>query len=300
MKYLEFDCGCKFPIIREGVNRPFINVNFDAEKHSFECKKAWDVIGRGDTKGVFQLESSLGQQLSARLKPTNIEQLSALTAIIRPGCRESIDSNGKSVTDRYIDRKNGNEPITYYHPSLEASLKKTFGELIYQEEAMQIARDVAGFSLQDADVLRKAIGKKKPEEMAKVKKMFLEGCEKMAILNNEQAAEIFNGIEKSQRYSFNKCLTSNTIVELYNREFKTIDELSIGEQIKAPKDNNNDEFVTVVNKYDNGKQEVFEITTESGKMINCTKNHEFLCEDGESRPLYQILLYEIKIMCEND
>lgn len=204
MKYLEFPCGCKFPIIAENGNRPYIQIELDVDNHDFLCQATWDKIGSGDTKGVFQLESQLGQQLSKRLKPINIEQLSALTAIMRPGCMESKDENGKSVTDRYIDRKNGLEPVTYYHPALEPSLRKTYGELIYQEEAMQIARDIAGFNLQDADVMRKAIGKKKPEEMAKVKKMFLDGCHKLSIVNDEQAAEIFDGIEKSQRYSFNK------------------------------------------------------------------------------------------------
>ena len=204
MKYLEFDCGCRFPLVKEGGFRPFVKITLDVEDHDFQCKRTWDMIGSGDTKGVFQIESQLGQQLSKRLKPTNIEQLSALTAIMRPGCMESKDHNGKSVTDRYIDRKNGEEPVTYYHSSLEPALNKTFGELIYQEEAMQIARDIAGFSLQDADVLRKAIGKKKPEEMAKVKTMFLDGCKKLSIVSDEQALEIWNGIEKSQRYSFNK------------------------------------------------------------------------------------------------
>lgn len=201
-KYLQFPCGCKLPIVSEGENRPYVKITFDTNQE-FDCKATWDLIGRGDTKGVFQLDSNLGQMSSKRLKPTTIEELGALTAIVRPGCKESI-IDGKSVTDHYIDRKNREEEVTYQHPALESALKKTYGELIYQEQAMQIARDVAGFNLQEADMLRKAIGKKKADEMAKCKKMFLEGAKKAGILTDEQAEEIFAGIEKSQRYSFNK------------------------------------------------------------------------------------------------
>ena len=100
--------------------------------------------------------------------------------------------------------KNGQESVDYYHPALEDSLKGTYGEMIYQEQAMRIAKQIAGFNLQEADNLRKAIGKKKPEEMAKLKKKFIKGSKKLKIVNNDEAEEIFGWIEKSQRYSFNK------------------------------------------------------------------------------------------------
>jgi DNA polymerase III alpha subunit len=197
-------CGCVLPMIAEGKYRNFVSIDFDVEHHDFQCRAVWDMIGRGDTKGVFQIESQLGQQLSKRLKPENIEQLGAETAIMRPGPMESKLEDGKSVTDHYIMRKNREEPVTYYHPALEPALKDTYGLLIYQEGAMQIARDIAGFTLVDADMMRKAIGKKLPVEMAKVKVMFLDGCKKLGIVNEEEAHQIFDGIEKSQRYSFNK------------------------------------------------------------------------------------------------
>jgi len=123
--------------------------------------------------------------------------------VVVHNCLEAI-REGKSVTEHYIDRKNGVEPVEYFHPSLENALSATYGEMVYQEQAMQIARDIAGFNLQQADILRKAIGKKKPEIMAKVKVEFLEGCEKTGIVTKEEAEEIFGWIEKSQRYSFNK------------------------------------------------------------------------------------------------
>jgi DNA polymerase-3 subunit alpha len=122
---------------------------------------------------------------------------------------------GKSVTNHYIDKKNGMESIDYFHPSLESSLKTTYGEMIYQEQAMQIARDIAGFNLQEADMLRKAIGKKKPEEMAKVKKTFIEGSKNQNIVSSDQAEEIFGWIEKSQRYSFNKSHSISYAINAY-------------------------------------------------------------------------------------
>ncbi len=178
---------------------------FDADisNINLDCQQTWELISSGNTKGCFQLESRLGRSMAKKLKPHNMEQLSGLLSILRPGCLEAMRDN-KSVSNHYIDKKNGIEPIDYFHKSLEPILKTTYGEMIYQEQAMEIARVVAGFNLQEADMLRKAIGKKKPEEMAKLKKTFLEGCEKESIINTQQAEEIFNWIEKSQRYSFNK------------------------------------------------------------------------------------------------
>ena len=198
-KYLTFSCGCKFPL---GENN---SVTFDTDVSSLnmECSKTWDLISEGNTKGCFQLESRLGQSMSKKLKPSNIEQLSGLISILRPGCLEAY-RDGKSVSNHYIDKKNNLEGIDYFHPSLEDILQPTYGEMIYQEQAMRITQKIAGFDLKEADMLRKAIGKKKPEEMAKVKKRFITGCKKQNTVSKEEAEEIFGWIEKSQRYSFNK------------------------------------------------------------------------------------------------
>lgn len=205
MKYFTYkDCGCSFPIIGYSKeNRPNISFDLDVEKINLSCSKTWDLISEGNTKGCFQLESRLGQSLSKKLKPENIEQLAALVSIMRPGCLEAIRDD-KSVTHHYIDKKNHLESIDYFSSSLEPILNKSYGEMIYQEQAMQIAQKISGFDLKEADMLRKAIGKKKPEEMAKLRKTFLDGAKKVNIVNSEEATELFNWIEKSQRYSFNK------------------------------------------------------------------------------------------------
>jgi len=201
MKTFKYSCGCAFDVL----DQDNLKVSFDPihSPINLECPKTWSLISDGNTKGCFQLESRLGKTMSKKLKPENIEQLSALISILRPGCLEAF-RDGKSVSNHYIDKKNGQESVDYYHPALEDSLKTTYGEMIYQEQAMQIAKQIAGFNLQEADSLRKAIGKKKPEEMAKLKKKFIKGSKKLQIVSDKEAEEIFGWIEKSQRYSFNK------------------------------------------------------------------------------------------------
>jgi DNA polymerase-3 subunit alpha len=169
---------------------------------NYDCEKTWDLICEGRTKGVFQLESNLGKSWAKRTKPRNIEELAALISIIRPGCLKAL-SKGKSMTQHYVDRKSGKDEIEYIHECLEPILKNTQGVLIYQEQAMKISQVVAGFNLQEADDLRKAIGKKKADLMAKVKKTFLKGADEEGIVDNETAEEIFSWVEKSSRYSFN-------------------------------------------------------------------------------------------------
>ena len=200
MKKIDFGCGCSYGA-KEAANK--LAIKYDLSSINFDCEKTWSLISEGNTKGVFQLESRLGQSIAKKLKPENVEQLSALISILRPGCLEAL-RDGKSVTNHYIDKKNGQESIDYFHPSLETILKTTYGEMVYQEQAMEIAKDIAGFNLQEADMLRKAIGKKKPEEMAKIKTKFIEGCKNINKVSIDEAEQIFGWIEKSQRYSFNK------------------------------------------------------------------------------------------------
>lgn len=201
-KFVYKQCGCEFDVLKNGVV-PSIHFDLDLSKLNLECQKTWDLLSDGNTKGVFQLESRLGQSMAKKLKPENIEQLSALISIMRPGCLEVI-RDGKSVSNHFIDKKNGLESVDYFDKSLEPILNKTYGEMIYQEQAMQIAEKISGFNLQEADMLRKAIGKKKPEEMSKLKIMFISGAEKTGIVSEDAAKELFAWIEKSQRYSFNK------------------------------------------------------------------------------------------------
>jgi DNA polymerase-3 subunit alpha len=209
-----YPCGCSFKVLEETKDFPRLEFTPIIEDINLECSKTWELISDGNTKGCFQLESRLGRSIAKKLKPENIEQLSALISILRPGCLEAI-RDGKSVTNHYIDKKNGKESIDYYHPALEPILKTTYGEMVYQEQAMEIAKVIAGFNLQEADMLRKAIGKKKPEEMAKVKEKFLSGAKLIGKVSIDEAEEIFGWIEKSQRYSFNKSHSVSYAINAY-------------------------------------------------------------------------------------
>jgi DNA polymerase-3 subunit alpha len=197
-----FDCGCKFPVIENNSTFPKIEFTPKLSDISLECEKTWDLISEGNTKGCFQLESRLGQTMARKLKPKNIYQLSGLISILRPGCLEAM-RDGKSVSNHYIDKKNGLESIDYFHPALEPILKHTYSEMIYQEQAMSIAKELAGFNLKEADDLRKAIGKKQADKMAKVKEQFIIGSKNKGLINEQEAEQIFEWIEKSQRYLFN-------------------------------------------------------------------------------------------------
>lgn len=202
--YYQFPCGCRWPVVRPAPREgalPLLDV--DDDNLPF-CSLTWELLSRGNTKGVFQLESSLGRQWTKRLRPESGEHIGALGALLRPGCLRAVDEDGVSMTQHFCRRKNGEEEVKSYHPAIDRILEPTQGCLTYQEQAMQIAQAVAGFNLQEADQLRKAIGKKLAEEMAKCKKMFLDGAARVGILTTEQAEEVFGWIEKSQRYSFNK------------------------------------------------------------------------------------------------
>ena len=196
METIKFDCGCTFQ--KDGKS-----IILDIEKAPKDCKRTWDMIGAGLTKGIFQLESRLGHHWAKKLRPENIEHLSALGSLLRPGCLRACDAEGVNMPEHYCRRKNGEEPVEYFHPALEPILKDTYGVSCYQEQSMQISTAIAGFDKQEADELRRAIGKKKADEMAKVKIKFLAGIKKMNIVTEEEGGKIFEWIEQSQRYAFN-------------------------------------------------------------------------------------------------
>jgi DNA polymerase III alpha subunit len=205
-KFHTFDCGCEIEIDQnlEPWNPYTPPLILDINHINENCPKTWELLKQGNTKGVFQLDGHLGKHWSKRLRPEDIEELAALISLLRPGCLTAEIKPGISMTEMYCLRKDKLEPIEYIHPSLENILKKTQGILTYQESSMHIVSQLAGFNLMEADKLRKAIGHKLAEEMAKVKGWFLEKAKTYGVVNEQEASDIFGWIEKSQRYSFNK------------------------------------------------------------------------------------------------
>jgi DNA polymerase-3 subunit alpha len=168
----------------------------DVMQIPLDDEATFDLLGRAQNTGLFQVESPGMCDLCRRLKPRHIEDIIALVALYRPGPMENISA--------YSDRKLGRVPIEYDHPLLEPILKDTYGVMIYQEQVMQAAQVLAGYTLGAADVLRKAMGKKKPEEMAKQRAIFIAGCAEKNKIGKEKANQLFDVLDKFAGYGFNK------------------------------------------------------------------------------------------------
>lgn len=189
------NCGCQFKDDK---------IDYDLDKLNLKCPLIWDLISSGKTIGLFQIDSGLGQMLSKKLKPENIHHVAALIAIMRPSCLKGTLDDGKSITNHFIDRKNGlEEPICPYS-ALKDILKDTYGLLIFQEQSIKIGQEIAGLTLQESDkYIRYGIGKKKAEIIAEAEKVFLAGCKKVEKVTEKEAQEIFEWLRSAQRYQFN-------------------------------------------------------------------------------------------------
>ena len=170
---------------------------FDIDSIPLNDEKVFKLLSSGKTMAVFQLESSGMRDLIKRLKPTKFEEITALLALYRPGPLNS------GMHDEFVDRKHGNSPVTYPHELLEEVLEETYGVIVYQEQVMEAARVLAGFSLGQADILRRAMGKKKKEEMEEQREIFVKGCVQKNI-KEKNAEQIFDLINQFAEYGFNK------------------------------------------------------------------------------------------------
>jgi DNA polymerase-3 subunit alpha len=171
-------------------------VKIDINELPLDDKLAYELLQRGDTTGVFQLESAGMKRYLRELKPSDFGDIIAMVALYRPGPMQFIDS--------FIKRKHGEEKISYLHPKFEGALKETYGILVYQEQFMQISKDFAGFTGGQADTLRKAVGKKKIDLMRKVKVDFVEGAVKHSGADPKLAETFWTQLEEFANYCFNK------------------------------------------------------------------------------------------------
>jgi DNA polymerase-3 subunit alpha len=187
-------------------------VEIDLDTLSLEDAKTYELFGEGRTIGLFQFESSGMRDYLRKLKPERLEDLGAMNALYRPG---PLDAG---TVDDYISRKHGRTKVKYAHPMLEPILQETYGVIVFQEQVMRIATDLGGFTLGQADTLRKAMGKKKAELMAEQKDKFLSGC----IANDitpAKSAEIFDLMETFARYGFVKAHAYGYALVAYQTAF---------------------------------------------------------------------------------
>jgi DNA polymerase-3 subunit alpha len=171
-------------------------VDIDLAKIDLEDKETFALFQRGDTTGVFQLESAGMKRYLRELKPTVFDDIIAMVALYRPGPMQFIDD--------FIKRKHGEREITYMHPKMEDSLKSTYGILVYQEQVMQISRELSGFTGGEADTLRKAIGKKNVEMMGKMKTKFVDGAVELSGADRDDMEIFWKQLEEFAAYCFNK------------------------------------------------------------------------------------------------
>jgi len=261
-------------------------VELDYDRLPLDDPKTFELLSRGETKGVFQLESG-GMTATVRgLKPRRLEDIIALVSLYRPGPMEHIPT--------YIRRHHGQEPVSYAEfPHAEKYLRpildETYGIPVYQEQIMQIASQVAGYSLGEADLLRRAMGKKRVEEMQKHRERFVRGAKERGV-PEEEANRLFDMLEAFANYGFNKCLPARAKVV----DWRTGRVVSLGEIVRGEVqgvwvvslDEDRLRLVPrpVVATFSSGRAQVYALRTATGRVLEATANHPLYTPQGW-RPL---------------
>jgi len=186
-------------------------ISIDIDHLPLDDQKTYDLLNRAETLGVFQLESGGMRDLCKKFQISSVEHITALVALYRPGPMDLIPD--------FIKRRHGEVKIEYEHPLLESISKETYGILIYQEQVMQAAQILGGYTLGKADLLRRAMGKKKAEEMAKHREIFVKGCHEKNQIPKGKANEIFDLLEKFAGYGFNKSHAAAYAVVAYQTAY---------------------------------------------------------------------------------
>lgn len=255
---------------RHGIEYTLQNIPVDDPE-------TYEMLGRGETAGVFQVEGSGMRRWLIQMKPKELANVIAMVALFRPGPMDFIPG--------YIRRMHGEEQVEYRHPLLEPIFKETFGYPVYQEQLMFAAMELAGYTPPEADDLRKAISKKMKEKLQKHKEKFIQGAAAKGV-GEEVSAAIFEDWEEFARYGFNKCLPGDTeILDAETGRLVKIEDIHSG-AVKVNRTVTCDEASLhltqnkVLQAFDNGIRPVYRLKTALGHQIEATTNHPFLTFDG--------------------
>lgn len=282
-----FDCGCSFDVVGppDASGVPLLDMTGKPRR---DCPRVWDMLSAGHTCGVFQLESPLGKNWAKKLSPRTIDHLAALTALLRPGTLNAKDEAGISMTEHYTLRKNGKEECTPIHPAIKSQLEDTYQVLTYQEQSIRIVSDIGGFTEEEADIMRRAMGRKDSKLMEECSVKFIEGAVKKGYPKDD-AEFIFSLIRAGERYSFNRCVSGDTIIKRYNTNHRETVK-SMYERVKSWPTRyygysysiRGGKLVRNLIKdiYYQGQQELFRVTLEDARYIDVTINHSFSTQDG--------------------
>jgi DNA polymerase III subunit alpha len=263
-----------------------IDDDFNYESNDPETYK---LISDGDTFGVFQLAST-AVHVCKKVQPKNIDDIALITALVRPAAKDTIPA--------LLKVRDGDDEMNLIHPSLERAFAGTYGFGLFEESLMYLALDMAAWDLHEADKLRKLtkLKGKSPELVEQWHNEFIEGAVKNNIpkeIADKTWIETVNGFNG---YGFNKCLSGTVIVGVYSKdggfiENKQIKDIVSGEYIRSRDEKTGETiFVEVIEKHNNGEQNLVEVELETGETVQCTMNHKFrVKETGEMRPLYDII-----------
>jgi DNA-directed DNA polymerase III PolC len=249
----------------------------DDPEQATKVKAAFDLISSGEVTGVFQLESDGMRKMLVDMRPQTFEHITAAISLYRPGPLQFIPM--------YTRRMHGDEQIEYIHPKLESILNETYSVIVYQEQIQQIAAQLFGYSLGDADLMRRAVSKKKAKDLIKHKEIFIQKGPEFGV-EPEIAEKIFDMIEYFAAYGFNKCLVYDTeVIDADTGCMVKIGEVATGKaKLSHTATCDIDTMLLqrgeVVGIYENGVQPVFRLTLDSGRQIDATANHPFLTVDG--------------------